>query len=143
MAAMATHEDLSRTHEVKASSNRSFGWVFTAVFLIVAVWPLVSGGMVRWWSLIIAAAFALVTVAAPNLLALPNRLWLRFGLLLNRIISPVVLALLFYLVVTPMGALMRMLGKDSLRLRRRSSDATYWIKRDPPGPKPDSMNHQF
>ena len=140
---MATHEDLSRTHEVKASSNRSFGWVFTTVFLIVAVWPLVSGGMVRWWSLIIAAAFALVTVAAPNLLALPNRLWLRFGLLLNRIISPVVLALLFYLVVTPMGAFMRMLGKDSLRLRRRGSDATYWIKRDPPGPKPDSMNHQF
>jgi len=141
---MATHEDLSRTHDVKASSNRSFGWVFTAVFLIIAVWPLVSGGMVRWWSVFVAAAFALVTVAAPNLLALPNRLWLRFGLLLNRIISPVVLALLFYFVVTPMGALMRVFGKDSLRLRRRrGSDATYWIKRDPPGPKPDSMNHQF
>jgi len=140
---MPTHEDFSRTHQVKASSNLSFGRVFTAVFLIIAVWPLVSGATVRWWSLFIAAAFALVTVAAPNLLALPNRLWLRFGLLLNRIISPVVLALLFYLVVTPMGALMRMLGKDSLRLRRRGSDATYWIKRDPPGPKPDSMNHQF
>jgi nitrate reductase NapE component len=140
---MATHEDLSRTHDVKASSNRSFGWVFTAVFLIIALWPLVSGGMVRWWSVFVAAAFALVTVAAPNLLALPNRLWLRFGLLLNRIISPVVLALLFYFVVTPMGALMRVFGKDSLRLRRRGSDATYWIKRDPPGPKPDSMNHQF
>jgi len=140
---MPTHEDLSRTHQVKASSNRSFGWVFTAVFLIIAVWPLVSGGMVRWWSLFVAAGFALVTVAAPNLLALPNRLWLRFGLLLNRIISPVVLALLFYLVVTPMGTLMRAFGKDSLRLRRHASDASYWIKRDPPGPKPDSMNHQF
>jgi nitrate reductase NapE component len=140
---MATHEDFSRTHEVKASSNRSFGWVFTAVFLIIAVWPLVSGGMVRWWSLSVAAAFALVTVAAPKLLALPNRLWLRFGLLLNRIISPVVLALLFYFVVTPMGALMRVFGKDTLRLRRHATDTSYWIKRDPPGPKPDSMNHQF
>jgi hypothetical protein len=140
---MPTHEDFSRTHQVKASSNRSFGWVFTAVFLIIAAWPLVSGGTVRWWSLFVAAAFALVTAAAPNLLALPNRLWLRFGLLLNRIISPVVLALLFYLVVTPMGALMRVFGKDSLRLRRHGSDASYWIKRDPPGPKPDSMNHQF
>ena len=139
----ATHEDLSRTHEVRASSNRSFGWVFTAVFLIIAVWPLVSGGMVRWWSLLVAAAFALVTVAAPKLLAVPNRLWMRVGLLLNRIISPIVLAFLFYVVVTPMGVLMRVFGKDSLRLRRDASDTSYWIERDPPGPKPDSMNHQF
>src|SRR6266852_6093803 len=102
---MPTHEDFSRTHQVKASSNRSFGWVFTVVFLIIAVWPLVSGGMVRWWSLCIAAAFAVVTVAAPKLLAVPNRLWMRLGLLLNRIISPVALAFLFYVVVTPMGAL--------------------------------------
>lgn len=139
----ATHEDLARTHEVKASSNRSFGWVFTAVFLIVAVWPLFSGGRLRWLSLFIAVAFALVTVTAPNLLALPNRLWLRLGVLLNRIISPIVLAFLFYVVLTPMGALMRVFGKDSLRLRRSASDTSYWIKRDPPGPKPDSMNHQF
>ena len=139
----ATHEDLSRTHEVKASSNRSFGWVFTAVFLIIAVWPLVSGGTVRWWSLLVGAAFALVTVAAPKLLALPNRLWLRLGLLLNRIISPVALAFLFYAVVTPLGALMRAFGKDNLRLRPDGSEKSYWIERTPPGPKPDSMNHQF
>lgn len=138
-----SHEDFSRTHEVKASSNRSFGWIFATFFLIIAVWPLVSGGMVRWWSVSVAAAFALVTVAAPKLLALPNRLWLRLGLLLNRIISPIVLAFLFYIVVTPMGALMRTLGKDSLRLRRSASDASYWIERNPPGPKPDSMKHQF
>ena len=140
---MATHEDFSRTHQVKASSNRSFGWVFTLVFLIISLWPLFSGEMVRWWSLFIAAAFVLVTVAVPKLLALPNRLWLRFGLLLNRIISPVVLAFLFYIVVTPTGALMRAFGKDSLRLRRHDSDTSYWIKREPRGPKPDSMNHQF
>jgi nitrate reductase NapE component len=140
---MPTHEDFSRAHEVKASSNRSFGWVFTAVFLVIAVWPLLSGGALRWWSLLVAAAFALVTLAIPKLLALPNRLWLRFGLLLNRIISPVALAILFYLVVTPVGALMRVLGKDNLRLRRNDSDTSYWIKREPPGPKPDSLNHQF
>jgi hypothetical protein len=141
---MATgHEDFSRTHEVKASSNRVFGWVFTAVFLIIGLWPLLSAGALRWWSLIVAALFMLVTVAAPALLALPNRLWLRFGLLLNRIISPIVLAFLFYVVVTPMGMLMRVLGKDSLRLRRADADASYWIKRDPPGPKPDSFHHQF
>src|SRR5882672_12350809 len=140
---MATHEDFSRTHRVKASSNRAFGSVFAVVFLIVAVWPIFSGEMVRWWSLFIAAGFVLVTVAAPKLLALPNRLWLRFGLLLNRIISPVVLAFLFYVVMTPMGALMRVFGKDNLRLQCDDSDTSYWIKRDPPGPNPESLNHQF
>jgi hypothetical protein len=140
---MATgHEDFSRTHDVKASSNRGFGSVFSTIFLIVGMWPLFFGGAPRWWSLIAAALFMLVTVAAPALLALPNRLWLRFGLLLNRIISPIVLAFLFYVIVTPMGMLMRAVGKDNLRLRA-DADASYWIKRDPPGPKPDSLYHQF
>lgn len=138
-----THEDLSRTHDFEASSNRSFGWVFTAVFLIVCGWPLLKGGEPRWWSLIVSVVIVLVTLLAPGLLALPNRLWQRFGVLLNRIISPVVLAFLFYGVVTPMGALMRMLGKDSMRLKRSTVDESYWIKREPPGPKPDSMDHQF
>ena len=140
---MATHEDFSRNYQVKASSNRGFGWVFTAVFLIIGLWPLFYGGALRWWSLIVAALFMLITLVAPALLALPNRLWLRFGLLLNRIISPVVLAFLFYVVVAPMGALMRLFGKDTLRLRRNDADGSYWIKRDPPGPKPDSLHHQF
>ena len=140
---MATHEDFSRTHDVKTSSNRSFGYVFTAVFLIVGLWPLVLGTGARWWSLITAAVTLLVTLLAPALLALPNRLWLRLGLLLNRIISPIVLGFMFYAVVTPMGALMRLFGKDSLRLRRSGKVASYWIKREPPGPKPDSMSNQF
>ena len=140
---MATHEDFSRTHDVKASSNRNFGWVFTAVFLVTALWPLLSGRSPRWWSLVAAIVFLLITLFAPALLALPNRLWLRFGVLLNRIISPIALAFLFYVVVTPMGAVMRMFGKDSLRLQRGKADGSYWIKRDPPGPRPDSLNNQF
>jgi hypothetical protein len=140
---MATHEDFSRTHAVKASSNRGFGWVFTALFLIIGVWPMLSDGPLRRWSLIVSGIFLLITLAAPALLRLPNRLWLRFGLLLNRIISPVVLAFLFYIVVTPMGALMRLFGKHTVQLRRNDSDGSYWIKRDPPGPKPDSMSNQF
>ena len=137
------HEDFSRTHEVKGSSNRAFGWVFVAVFAIIGAWPLLFGGAVRWWSMIVGIAILVITLLAPALLALPNRLWLRFGLLLNRIISPVVLAFLFYAVVTPMGLLMRAFGKDNLRLRRGSAEASYWIERDPPGPKPDSLYHQF
>ena len=140
---MATHEDLSRTHDVKASSNRGFGWVFTVVFLIVGLWPILFGGALRSWALIVSGVFLVITLLAPALLALPNRLWLRFGLLLNRIISPVVLGFMFYVVMTPLGALMRAVGKDTLRLGRDDQDGSYWIKRDPPGPKPDSLSNQF
>jgi hypothetical protein len=137
------HEDFSRGQQVKLSSNRAFGWVFVVVFLIIAVWPLIFGGAPRWWSLIISGLLTVVTIATPDLLSLPNRLWLRFGLLLNHIISPVVLAVMFYLVVTPMSLLMRVFAKDNLRLRRDPAAGTYWIKREPPGPRPDSMPHQF
>jgi len=138
-----SHEDLSRTHEVKGSSNRAFGGVFVALFAIIGTWPLLFGGAVRWWSMIIGIAILVITLLAPKLLTIPNRLWLRFGLLLHRIVSPVVLAIMFYGVVTPMGVLMRAFGKDSLRLRRSGAAQSYWIKRDPPGPKPDSMSRQF
>ena len=73
----------------------------------------------------------------------PNRLWLRLGLRLNRVISPVALGFLFYAVFTPMGALMRRFAKDNLRLRSGKIDGSYWIRRDPPGPKPDSLHNQF
>jgi hypothetical protein len=139
----AAHEDLSRAQPVKASSNRAFGWVFTAVFLIVAAWPLVSGHAPRWWALVISGLVALITLAAPALLTVPNRLWTRFGLLLHRVVSPVVLGILFYVAVTPMGLIMRALGKDPLRLRRSVSNASYWVAREPPGPQPDSMSDQF
>jgi len=138
-----SHEDFSREHEVKGSSNRSFGLVFAGVFALLAFWPLVSGGAVRWWCAAVAMIFLALSLAAPGLLALPNRLWMRFGLLLNRIITPVALGILFYLAVTPVGMLMRMVGADHLRLRRGAEGGSYWIKRDPPGPKPDSLNHQF
>ena len=128
-----THEDFSRDQQVKASSDRAFGWTFVTVFLVIALWPLASGGALRWWSLIAGGLVLAATIAAPSLLDLPNRLWQRFGLLLHRIVSPVVLAIMFYLVVTPTGLLMRVFAKNILRLRRESAGETYWIKRDPPG----------
>ena len=140
---MGTHEDFSRTHDVKASSNRAFGLVFTVLFLLIGLWPLFHSQPLRGWSLIVAGVFLVVTLAAPALLGPLNKLWLRFGLLLNRIISPIVLGFMFYAVVTPMGALMRVFGKDPMRLRRDDRSESYWIKREPPGPKPDSLPHQF
>ena len=139
----SAHEDFSRSQPVKGSSNRAFGLVFTAVFLIVALWPLVSGHSPRVWALSVSGLLLLVTVATPEWLTVPNRLWMKFGLLLHRVISPVVLAILFYVVVTPMGLIMRAVGKDPLRLKREVSDPSYWIKREPPGPQPDSMSDQF
>lgn len=137
------HEDISRPQEIKASSNRAFGWTFTVVFLIIALWPFASGNAPHWWSLIVSGLTALVTMAIPALLDLPNRLWLRFGQLLHHITSPVALAIMFYLVVTPIGLVMRAFGKDFLRLRPSDSAASYWIHRDPPGPEPASMSEQF
>jgi hypothetical protein len=137
------HEDLTREEHVEGSSDRSFGIVFAAVFLIVAAWPLWSGGALRWWAVAVAAAFAVMAVVAPQLLAWPNRLWLKLGLLLGKIVSPIALGILFYLVFMPVGVLMRALGKDPLRLKRDEAAASYWIRREPPGPPPTSMTNQF
>ncbi|MCK6431211.1 MAG: SxtJ family membrane protein, partial [Burkholderiaceae bacterium] len=97
----------------------------------------------RWWSLVIAAAFAAVAFLLPNALTPLNRAWTRFGLLLHKIVSPIVLGFLFYIVVTPLGLLMRLLGKDPLRLRWDRQSSTYWIERKPAGPKPETLSDQF
>ena len=137
------HEDLSRPDEVKRSSDRTFGLVFTIVFLIVGLWPLAGGGAVRLWALGTAAAFLATAFLRPKLLAPFNRLWTKFGLLLHSVAAPVVMGLLFYLTVTPIGLIMRLLGKDPLRLRFEPQADSYWIVRRPPGPAPDTMKNQF
>lgn len=137
------HEDLRREMEVEGSSNRSFGVVFTVVFLIVALLPLLKGEGPRIWGLVVSSLIAAVTLLRPSLLTAPNRLWMKFGLLLGRIVSPVVIGILYYGVITPFGIVMRLAGKDPLRLKRDPGAATYWIRRDPPGPPPDSLTNQF
>jgi predicted membrane metal-binding protein len=137
------HEDLSRDQEVEGSSDRSFGLVFAVVFLIVGCWPLFHGELPRWWALAVAVAFAAIAMLKPALLAVPNRLWLKFGLLLAKIISPIALGILFYGVLAPIGVLMRLTGKDPLRLKLDAGAGSYWILRKPPGPPPDSMTNQF
>ena len=137
------HESYERNEDVRGSSDRSFGMVFAAVFGVIGVLPLAFGGGVRLWSLAVAAAFLLVALAVPSILAPLNRLWLRFGLLLHRIVSPLVLGIMFFLVITPMGLVMRAFGKDLLRLRFDRAAASYWIDRSPPGPPPESMKDQF
>jgi hypothetical protein len=137
------HESLQSTTRDVPGTERSFGIVFALVFTVIGLWPLISGGAVRTWSLLIAAAFLLAGFAAPAILAPLNRLWFRFGMLLGRIVSPVVMALLYYVTVMPTGLLMRLFGKDVLRLKFDSQAETYWIPREPPGPPPDSLKQQF
>src|SRR6266852_5855696 len=137
------HEDLSREQQVEGSTDRAFGLVFAGAFLLIAGWPLFHGETPRWWALGVAVVFAIIAIWKPALLAVPNRLWFKLGLLLGKVVSPVALGILFYCVVAPIGVLARLAGKDPLRLKLDSGANSYWIPRKPPGPPPDSMINQF
>lgn len=138
-----THEDFSRTEEIHGSSDRSFGLVFAGFFTIVGGLSLWRSG--HWWPFAfpLAVAFAAIALARPALLAPLNRLWTKFGLLLSKIMNPVVLGLLFFVTLVPMGLFMRAMGKDLLRLKRDPAARSYWIERAPPGPPPASMRNQY
>lgn len=135
--------ETQREEELKLSSERSFGIVMAAFFAIVGGFPLLYWNAPRWWSLAIAAGFAVLAFAKPSILAPANRLWMRFGLLLHTIVNPVIMALVFFVTVVPIGVAMRLMGKDLLRLRLDRETPSYWIERRPPGPAPDSMKNQF
>jgi len=125
------------------SSDRSFGLVFAAVFAIIGCWPLLHGEPPRWWALAIAAAFAVVALVRPQVLHPLNRLWLAFGRLLHKIVSPLVMGVIFFAAVTPTGWIMRLRGKDLLSLKRRPDLKSYWIRRAPEPPEPETMKNQF
>lgn len=137
------HEDLSRTHHVAGSSDRTFGVVIAAVCLFAALQPLRYGHAPRWWALAVASVLTLIALLRPVLLATPNRLWTRLGVLLGKVVSPIALGVLFYAVLTPVALVVRLTGKDPLRLKIDRDADSYWIVRRPPGPPPDSMGNQF
>jgi hypothetical protein len=139
----AFHERLERAPKGESSSNRSFGLIFAVVFAAVGLWPLFDAGAPRLWALIAAGLFLLLALVMPAILAPLNRAWLRLADLLQKIISPIVLALLFFSVVMPVGLIMRFLGKDLLRLEPDPEAESYWIQRSPPGPPPATMDKQF
>ena len=142
MARFNTHEDL-REYAPTGGSDRSFGVVFTLFFLGVGLWPVVRGRPVRLWAVGVATLFLLATLARPSLLHPLNAFWTRLGLLLGRITNPIVTGLLFYVVFTPTGLILRWAGKDLLGLRRDPRVDSYWLERRPRGPAPKSMANQF
>ena len=143
MSRLDSHENIARKEEVKSGSNKSFGLVFAALFVILGLWPLINAEPVRIWFLVFAALLAVVAFAAPKLLAPLNRVWFLFGLLLHKIVSPVIMALLFFTTVTPIALIMRVLGKRPLPLEFDAEAKSYWIEREQPGPEPETMTRQF
>ena len=126
-------------NDVKISSNRSFGVVFFIVFLLIALYPLINNEEIRAWSLIVSLIFLVLGLLNSKILNPFNQIWFKFGVLLGRIISPLIMAIIFFFVVTPIGLIMRTLGKDILNLRYNTKK-TYWIEKT--GPK-SKMKNQF
>ena len=125
--------------DIKLPSNRSFGLIFFVVFLIVALYPLINNEDIRVWSLIICLLFILLGLLNSKILTPLNKIWFKFGLLLGRFISPIVMGTIFFFVVTPIGFLMRIIGKDLLNLKF-NKEKSYWIEKK--GPK-SKMKNQF
>src|SRR5262249_39286887 len=124
-------------------SERNFGALFAAVFVLVGAWPLVARSEPRVWAFGVALAFALAAAIRPTILRPLNRAWLALGRLMHCMISPLVMVAIFFLCVTPIAWIMRLRGKDMLSLARGPDLATYWITREPSRPASETMKNQF
>lgn len=143
MSEVSLHEDFRRKQEGQGGSDRGFGIVFAIFFTLIGLLPLRAHHPVRWWALAAAGVFLGVALLQPVWLRPLNRVWTKLGILLGRVVSPVVTGIVFFLVVTPIAVLFRLLKKDPLHLASSGDTATYWIARLPPGPPPETMRNQF
>ena len=125
--------------EIKIGSNKSFGIVFFIVFFIIALFPLINKGEIKIWSLIISIIFLILGLKNSKILSPLNKIWFKFGIFLGKIISPLIMGIIFFLVVTPIGILMRIFKKDLLNLKL-NNHKSYWIEKDEPKSK---MKNQF
>ena len=130
---------MRQNKEIKLPSNRSFGIVFFTVFLILSLYPLVNSESIRIWLLIISIIFLVLGLLNSKILTPLNKLWFKFGILLGKIVSPFVMGIIFFLVVTPIGLIMRLFGKDVLNLKY-NKNKSYWIEKNDPRSK---MKNQF
>ena len=128
-----------KNNNIKIGSNKNFGLVFFIFFLIISFYPLVNGEDIRKWSLVFSIIFLVLGLTNSKILNPLNKLWFNFGIFLGKIMSPVIMGIIFFLVVTPIGLLMRLFGKDILNLKFNNK-ATYWIEKN--GPK-SKMRNQF
>ena len=124
---------------IQMGSNRSFGIVFFIFFLIIALWPLLNNDEIRLWSLIISLIFLVLGILNSKLLSPLNKLWMRFGLLLGRIVSPIIMGIIYFFVVTPTGLIMKIFRKDLLSLKK-NDEKSYWIEKND---EKSNMKNQF
>ena len=129
---------MKRFIDIIKKKNITFGVLFFIFFLIIGLYPLISNEPIRIWSITVSLALLIITLINPNLFTFLNKLWIKFGILLGKIISPIVMGLVFFFVVTPIGALIKILKKDVMGLKRGTS--SYWITRED---KVQSMKKQF
>ena len=139
----STHESYSREKPAIGGSDRSFGIVMTIAVTLISLLNWWHDGHSWRWTGAVAALFLMAALLYPAALKPLSLLWLKFGLLLHRVVNPIVMALVFFGAVLPTGLIMRALGKDPLRLKREPDANSYWIERHPPGPAPKSMKDQF
>ena len=125
--------------DIKIGSNRSFGVVFFVVFLLIGLWPILKGNEIRIWSIVISLIFLILGILNSKILTPFNKVWFRFGIFLGNFISPIIMGIVFFLVVTPTGLIMKLFRKDLINLRKNNS-STYWIEKK--GIK-SSMKNQF
>ncbi|MGJ4997004.1 SxtJ family membrane protein [Bradyrhizobium sp. HKCCYLS3077] len=141
---MATALEQSSHHSPPpGSSERQFGLVFAGFFVLVAGLPLIRFDQPRWWAVAVALAFAAVALIRPQLLRVPNRLWLRFGELLHRIVSPIIMGAIFFGCISPIAWIMRRSGRDLLALKRDRQLQSYWIDRPREPPDRSALKRQF
>ena len=127
------------TKNLKISSNRSFGLVFFFVFLLIGIWPILNGEEIRKWSLIISITFLILGLLNSKILTPFNKAWFKFGIFLGNFISPVVMGVVYFFVVTPTGLIMRLFKKDLINLKKNNKN-TYWIEKKQ---TKNSMRNQF
>ena len=116
--------------KIKVNSNRSFGIVFFFVFLIISLWPLINENPLRVWSIYVAIIFLILGLINSNLLKPLNTLWFKFGKLLGSIVAPIIMGIVFFVVITPTGLIMKIIGKDLLNNKYNNKNKSYWINRD-------------
>ena len=129
--------------KIEVGSTRSFGIVFCVVFALIGFYPLLGGSPVRIWSLMISGVFLFFAFFFSSVLQPLNVLWFRFGMLLAKIVNPIVMFIIYIVTIVPFGLGARLFGKDLLRLKLERDQASYWVEREPPGPKPKSLENQF
>ena len=127
------------TTEINKSSNKSFGLVFFLVFILIGIYPILNQGNIRVWSIIIAVVFLILGLSNSRILTPLNRIWFKFGIFLGKMISPIIMGVIFFLVVTPIGLIMKILGKDLLNIKYNKKKS-YWIEKNDPKSK---MKNQF